>query len=286
MEGKSKIDVKNILLFFKPDKIFDVIPYVEKLSHMGFSVFVPSELMIPDLRDRFKERGAKELDKITRYIDLVLVLGGDGAILRACHKVIDSGFDVPILGVNLGRFGFLAFGESSLEEVFDELDKGNFVFESKKVMRCEAEQGTELYAVNDFVVKAKYGLIEADIFVESEYVGYVRADGVLLSTPLGSTAYNLSIGGPIVYPGTDILLLGFISPFTMSARTVVFPSDKRIIINVKTDSVLFTDGREDADLKEESRVSFQMTAKSVKIIRKKNSQFFLSLRKKFGWLSS
>lgn len=284
MEEKNKIDVKNIFLFFKPDRIFDVLPYVEELSQMGFSVFAPSELITPDLRERVLERGVKELDKITRYIDLVLVLGGDGAILRACHKVIDSGFDTPILGVNLGRFGFLAFGERSLKEVFDELDKGNFVFDSKRVMRCEAEAETELYAVNDFVVKAKHGLIESDIFVESEYVGNVRADGVLLSTQLGSTAYNLSIGGPIVYPGADIILLGFISPFTMSARTVVFPSDKRIIMNVKTEAVLFTDGREDVNLKEKSRISFQMTSKSVKIIRRKNSQFFLSLRKKFGWL--
>ena len=172
------------------------------------------------------ERGVwVERDRVEAGQDLLVVLGGDGTLLRVAERAAAHG--IPVIGVNMGSLGFLtelsvAEAKMALARIFNE----EVVIESRMMLRVSAESGLAAYALNDIVINknATDRLLKLTTYAGGDFITTYRADGLVFSTPTGSTAYNLSAGGPLVYPGADCVIITPICPFMLSSRPIILPS--------------------------------------------------------------
>lgn len=284
---------EKILLFFKPGlDIREILTIAEKLSKFGKKIYILKESWSEEVLKKAEKSSIKisaiEPENLKEEnIDLVTVLGGDGAILRAFHTIIYSKKIIPVLGINKGRVGFLSFGtDENLDNVLENVFNGNFTIEEKKILECEI-LGKKLYAVNDFVIKSSDGLIDFYLKNEKEYIGSIRADGLIISSQIGSTAYNISVGGPIVYPDLEVIVISFIAPFSLSARPIILSEKNKIFVDVKDNIAFFADGKrmELPQTREEKKTfSFQLSDFQIKLVKGEKSSFFQSLRTKLKWL--
>lgn len=225
-------------------------------------------------------------------IDALLTLGGDGTLLRGARFLGVT--NVPILGVNLGKLGFLtACSHESFEQSFDALCRGAFRVEPRMVLDAESHTpagtvGVKMRALNDVVVhKGGYArVLRLRVFVNEELIGAFAADGVVFSTPTGSTAYSLSAGGPIVVPTFDSIILTPVAPHTLAIRPTLLPPDAVVRLEVEDapDEVLVTiDGQVGATLGEGQSLTVRRSAHPVGLMRFADSSFFTRLRLKLGW---
>lgn len=180
-------------------------------------------------------------------VDLCVVVGGDGTLLGVVNAA--SRWQVPVLGVNLGRLGFMAsFSPDTIKDLFAGILSGKFDTRSLSVLACESPEGNQVHALNDIVIKARSSrLIRLEVHCEDEHVNTYHADGLIFSTPTGSTAYNLSAGGPIVHPSADVLVVTPINPHTLSNRAIVLDDSHVLTINQMGDPAdvqISADGRE------------------------------------------
>jgi len=220
--------------------------------------------------------------------DLVVAIGGDGTILRTARELRGT---VPILGVNLGRLGFLAeVSADRLEEAFGEVLDGKVRVEERTGLSAYAEgEGEVFFAVNDVVLErgASPRMMEVRVFVEGELLGSYLADGVILATPTGSTAYSLSAGGPIVHPGLDALILTPICPHSLSVRPMVLPPDEEVVVRVRSDRgedmALTVDGQVRCGLHPEDTVRVRRAEEKVKLVAFPDRSFYSVLRTKLLW---
>ena len=164
--------------------------------------------------------------------DIIVVMGGDGSILRAASGAAKAG--KPLLGINLGRVGYLASAEKgSLEKVAEKLLSGDYKI-CEHIMLSTRFEGCETFALNDVVVsRSETGrILEFSLYVDDEFVDKYTADGMVIATPTGSTAYSLSAGGPIAYPYMDMLLITPVCPHGLNSRPIVVPADKKITLRL------------------------------------------------------
>jgi len=164
--------------------------------------------------------------------DLCVVVGGDGTLLGVTEAV--SEWKVPVMGVNLGRLGFMAhFLPDEVKEQFKSILDGKFSWRDLKILACESEgKGTAL-ALNDIVIKARSShLIRLEVHCEEEHMNTYHADGVIFATPTGSTAYNLSAGGPIVHPSAEVMITTPINPHTLSNRAIVLDNSHKLTVHM------------------------------------------------------
>lgn len=180
-------------------------------------------------------------------VDLCVVVGGDGTLLGVVESA--SRWQVPVLGVNLGRLGFMAsFSPKNIKDHFTGILDGQFETRTLSVLACEGPSGVQIHALNDIVIKARSShLIRLEVHCEAEHVNTYHADGLIFSTPTGSTAYNLSAGGPIVHPSADVMVVTPINPHTLSNRAIVLDDSHVLSINVAgepADVQIAADGRE------------------------------------------
>lgn len=221
--------------------------------------------------------------------DIMLSFGGDGTILSSAHKFGRSG--IPILGIKIGGMGFLA--DLTTDELFGKLDdilNGEYDVVERMVLRgtVEGEESSEFFALNDFVLDkgALSRVIRIKTFIDDEYLNTYIGDGLIISTPTGSTAYSLAVGGPILLPTMDAIIINPISPHTLGARPVVLPSDKKVRIVVEstpTDVSLSADGRLEAHLVPEEAASFGLADYRVKLVSYRGRSFYDVLRAKLNW---
>ncbi len=224
--------------------------------------------------------------------DLAITLGGDGTLLYGAR--ILAGCDVPILAVNLGDFGFIT--EVSRAEWADALEKylNGRLGVSRRIMFEAAVQrggrGLQSFSgLNDAVVRAGdfARVIALRIHLSHTYVARYRADGLIVATPTGSTAYSMSAGGPILHPEMDAFVLNPICPFTLSNRPIVIPADETFELEVeerqRTQIVLVVDGQEVFDLRPKDRVVFRKSDKHSLIIQSDKRNFYEVLRSKLNW---
>lgn len=222
--------------------------------------------------------------------DLAVVLGGDGTMLSVARSLREG---TPILGVNLGHLGFLT--EVGRGELYPNLVKvlaGDYRLEERAQLDVELERaggGTSRYRVLNDAVIAKSALariIELDVSVAGLSVARYRADGLIISTPTGSTAYNLSADGPILYPLLPVAVLTPICPHTLSQRPVVIPDDERIQVVLETpreEVYLTLDGQEGTTMGFRDRISVARSARSVRLVKVSGRTFYDSLRGKLRW---
>lgn len=212
--------------------------------------------------------------------DFVISVGGDGTFLAAARMVGD--LDIPIVGVNLGTLGYLT--EISTEEIrealFQILD-GNYCLEERLLLEAEF-LGQKMYALNDIVVSRgiQAKLMELNLFFDDKFVDCYRADGLILSTPTGSTAYSLSSGGPIVEPGLDVLLVTPICAHSLHQRPIIVGGNTEIRVET-SGCMVVADGQEVREHYHETSVTVRKAEKKVKLIKLKDHFFFDTVRKKF-----
>jgi NAD+ kinase len=226
----------------------------------------------------------------SRHLDLVVVLGGDGTLLSAVRDTAAT--DAPLLGVNLGSLGFLTdVPLSSLFSMLDQIAQGRAPVEQRSLMQCDLLRGEEILgsykAFNDVVVNktALARLNNYDLFVDKAFVSSYRADGMIVATPTGSTAYSLSAGGPVVMPTVKAFVITPVAPHSLTHRPLVVPDSAVIEILLRSDeevAYLSLDGQPGFDLKDGDRVRCRRSEHKVSLFRT-DADFFHVLRTKLKW---
>ncbi len=222
--------------------------------------------------------------------DLIIVLGGDGTLLSMARAVGDMG--VPLLGVNLGGLGFLT--ATTLDEMLPSLEaalEGRMIVEERLMLLARVVRNgavvCEHMALNDMVItkSAMSRIISLSVSVEGEYATAYRADGLIISTPTGSTAYSLSAGGPIVSPSVEAIALTPICSHTLTNRPIVLPASQRIEVTIQSDQeiMLTVDGQVGVGLRERDVVEIVKAVPRMRLIRFPHKDFFTVLRSKLKW---
>jgi NAD+ kinase len=229
-------------------------------------------------------------EELAASVDLLVVLGGDGTMIGAARLLGDR--EIPVLGINYGRLGYLA--EYRTEELTTALDAayaGEYRSETRVMLKAQLVRRGEIFAdgrvLNDIVIsKSLARIVEIEAWYNAQFVASFRADGLIISTPTGSTAYNLSAGGPVVYPSMDALIITPICPHTLSNRPLVVPDDGEIEIRLdeQTDEVMLTlDGQIGFALEAGDRISIRKSRTRFNIIQPLNRNYFDALRDKLRW---
>jgi NAD+ kinase len=229
--------------------------------------------------------------KIAEISDLIVTLGGDGTMLAVARLL--EGRGTPVFGINLGTLGYLA--EFPAEEALDALSEvmlGHYRIARRTLIDWSVIRNQEVVgkgcALNDVVVnKATLArVIEIDCTVGSHYVTTYRADGLIIATPTGSTAYNLSAGGPIIYPSVGAICIAPICPHTLTNRPLILPDKKRIKLELKTreqEVVLASDGQIPFQLQADDTIELKKSDSTFNVIVSKEKDYFHILRSKLRW---
>ena len=221
--------------------------------------------------------------------DMVISLGGDGTFLKAASRVGDKG--IPILGINTGRLGFLAdISPEEMEDTFDELYDHRYRIEERSVLqlRCNDTRLTrEPYALNEIAVlkRDSSSMITIRASVGGMPLATYQADGLIVATPTGSTAYSLSVGGPIIAPDSKTIALTPVAPHSLNIRPIVICDDREITLDVESRSHNFLvaiDGRSES-CRETTRLTIAKAAHTIKVVKRVNHRFFDTLRNKMMW---
>ncbi|MCK4263425.1 MAG: NAD(+)/NADH kinase [Candidatus Aminicenantes bacterium] len=231
--------------------------------------------------------GGVRRESIPEKVDFVIVLGGDGTLLSIAHLAAQK--NVPVLGVNLGSLGFLT--EVPLEEMFLALDSylgGNDRIVSNRRMLEAVAKGKVYYCLNDVVINkgALARMIQCAIWIDEKAIATVRADGIIISTPTGSTAYSLSAGGPIIQPYIPAIIIAPICPHTLSFRPMVISLKSRVKIQLLTagEEVFLTlDGQRGDLLKKNEEVEIKSSNLELSLISSPKRNYFDLLKEKLGW---
>lgn len=230
--------------------------------------------------------------EIAEHCDLAIVIGGDGTLLTAARSLADSG--VPIVGVNLGRLGFLVdVSPDTMTERLEEILNGQFTEERRFLVETEIIRGESVVqtavALNDVVLRIKnvVRMIEFETWIDGHFVNIQRADGMVVSTPTGSTAYALSGGGPILHPSLEAMLVLPICPHTLSSRPIVVDSasdiEIRIRENINETGQVVSDGQNNIDVAAGDRVRVRRKERRIRLLHPADYDYFSILREKLHW---
>jgi NAD+ kinase len=240
------------------------------------------------------DRPTVSRDNLPRECDLIVVLGGDGTLIGMAGRIAAAGADVPILGVNYGSLGFLT--EITLAELYDALEaalKGRAVLEARAMLTCRTVRQHAVYAdhavLNDIVITkgALSRIIEISVTVGEAPVTRFRADGLIIASPTGSTAYNLAAGGPIVHPAVDAMLLTPIAPHTLTNRPVVIPAASdvhvRPIMDAQDEVFVTFDGQRGFALHPNDLITIRRAPRPLRMVKSSQRSYFDLLREKLKW---
>jgi NAD+ kinase len=245
----------------------------------------------PSAREELSGIDSVDAERFKTDVDLIVVLGGDGTMISTAR--LTGAREVIVLGINYGSLGYLT--EFRIEEMFSALDEifdGNYEIDRRVMLDVEHWRGDERLAsgrvLNDVVInKAVLArIIEVEVNLNNLFVNSFRADGLIVSTPTGSTAYNLSAGGPIVYPTMDAVVLTPICPFTLTNRPIVMPDSAEINLRLANESdgvVLTLDGQVGYQMKIDDTVRIRKSAMTFNLVRPPNRNYFDVLRNKLKW---
>jgi len=231
--------------------------------------------------------------QLRRQADLILVFGGDGTMLRVAREV--AGSNTPILGINVGGLGFLtAVSSAQLAEALAAVWSGRFAMEPRSLIEASGQiQGSTVHqiALNDFVVSRGTvpRLIELEVTVDDAVLTRYRCDGLIVSSPTGSTAYSLAAGGAIVSPNAEVFTLTPICPHTLSNRSVIVNLNSVVQVKVlsqRVETILSADGQEQTQLAAGDTVTIRRSQRNVRLVRLAGNSFFETLRKKLHWSGS
>ena len=256
------------------------------LAERNIDVFVEEGRMGPELRT-----GEAESSALPKDIDLVVVLGGDGTLLYAARTLGRNG--IPLLGINMGGLGFLT--ELCLENLYPAMEQilaGDYQAEKRMMLAVEVERNGEIvtrqHVLNDAVIhkEALARILDLNVKIDQMPLTNYRADGLIICTPTGSTAYNLSAGGPIVHPAQEMILLTPICPFTLTNRPLILPRESLVEVEVHpeaSDVILTADGQISCSLEPGDKVYVRRSDSHISLITNPYKNYFEILRTKLRW---
>ena len=260
------------------------------ITENGGSYWIPRYISEPD------KDGDQRYDfsDMPEDIECVLVLGGDGTLLQAARELLQR--HIPLLGINLGTLGFLTSAEKSeLPKCLDSVLDDSCSIDERMMLEGVAYHGSEKIqmniALNDVsIARAGFSrLVELKIYVNGELLSIYNADGIIVSTPTGSTGYSLSAGGPIIFPQTDVIVITPICPHSLQARSLVVSGEDRIMIEIgrrrktqKEEAMVTFDGRSAQELETGDRVEIYKAQETTQLIRLKGRSFYQVLQNKIG----
>ena len=235
-----------------------------------------------------------DVKKIPEDVECVLVLGGDGTLLQAARDLVDR--ELPLLGINMGTLGYLAEIEhKNIQPALDLLIDGAFSVEQRMMIRGVAwHQERKMLsdiALNDIVItrNGRLRVVDFNVYVDGVFLTSYTADGIIISTPTGSTGYNLSVGGPIVAPQASLMLLTAIAPHTLNSRPIVLPDNVEVMIEIGSSHSTDVDGAEatfDGDtsvkLNSGDKIVISKAQQKAEMIKTKNTSFLEILREKMN----
>ena len=283
--------MKKIGIIAKPhkEKASPVLKgLVEWLAGKGIESFLDEDTAF--LLDGFKGNAIKK-NKIPEAVDLIVVLGGDGTFLSVARLIGTK--ETPILGINLGGLGFLT--EIKIDDLYNVLEtvlKGDYITDKRLMLSThvhrQGERISQYCVLNDVVITkgALARMITLKTYVDSKYLTTYRADGLIISTPTGSTAYSLAAGGPIIYPDLDVILLSPICPHSLTNRPIVIPDTSKVevILESENEDVLLTfDGQVGFALRARDVVEIRKAEKGITLIHPKERNYYETLRTKLRW---
>ena len=243
-----------------------------------------------EMREFLRQRGCEVVPEGETKAELAIVIGGDGSMLAAARELVRH--KVPLVGVNLGRVGFMTdIGHDDMESGIGAILDGNYTIEERTLLDAEIRRGEgtvlRTIALNEAVVgKGSQGrLIEFELWLDGEFVYTLRADGMIVCTPTGSTAYALSAQGPILHPAVPALALVPLNPHTLSARPVSVADRCMIEIRLARalDAQAYFDGVAHADLAEGDRLTLKRSADVLRFVHPPGYRYFATLREKLHW---
>lgn len=267
------------------DAVRQTVEFLEKRG-IDFLVETDVDLMLPASASGPRPSASRE--EIAGRADVVIVFGGDGTLLASIQHTLP--FDTPVLGVNLGKLGFLS--DVSDEEVFwaiEEILAGRYHVEHRMTLAGRRAGDANTYKALNDIVLAKSGttkVISIDAFVNDEFLASFLADGIIISTPTGSTAYSLATGGPVVVPSSNVIVISPISAHTLTARPVIVSGDSVITVCARSDegsAFAMADGI--AILQDQANIELEISrgAHNVALVKGLGPKYFETLRAKLSW---
>ena len=282
-----KIKKIGIVANIEKEKIAEHVRSLKKwLEERGVKVFLEREISGKTALD-----GGLTWDELARKSELVVVLGGDGTMLRTARCL--TGYKVPILGINMGSFGYLT--EVNLNEIHSTLKliiSGKLVTEKRMMLDVSIKHGKTVTNVgsvlNDAVINRGdlSRMNELELEVNGRYLTTYKGDGLIVSTPTGSTAYSLSAGGPIVFPGKDLIIINPICPHTLTNRPIIFSEDSNLKITLWSKdkgAMLTLDGQEAYKIKSGDVVTVKRSKHATMLVLSPYRSYGEILRSKLGW---
>lgn len=258
----------------------------EWLEGRGVEVFIEAEIAA-----KIGFPGGLPWDDLARKTELVAVLGGDGTMLRTARYL--AKYDVPIVGINMGSFGYLT--EVNLNEMHSALGlilSGNYLTEKRMMLDVSVSHGKTIInagtVLNDVVINRGNlsRIVELETTINNKYLTTYKADGMIISTPTGSTAYSLSAGGPIVYPEKDLIIINPICPHTLTNRPIIFPEDANLRVRVWSKgrgATLTLDGQVSYRVKSGGVITVSKSKYVTRLVLSPHRSYWEILRSKLGW---
>jgi len=228
------------------------------------------------------------LNEIGKQVDIAIVVGGDGTMLGVARTLVDTA--IPLIGINQGRFGFLA--DLNIDSMFSSIDNildGSYIQDNRMLIETTVSRGNKIiyesFALNDIVIRSGLRLIELEVIIDGKFVHTQRSDGLIVSTPTGTTAYALSAGGPILHPNLDAITLVPISPHTLSNRPIAVSGDSEILIKIVNmdEAYASIDGQIQVPLDKKDTISIKKAKQSISILHPQDYCYFEMLRNKLNW---
>jgi NAD+ kinase len=227
----------------------------------------------------------EDLDKKTGY---VFSIGGDGTILETSSLVRDSG--IPVVGINSGKLGFLAnIAREDIDLAIEDLIAGNYIIEKRSLLQMDSPTGIFVdfnFALNEFTIQKKNSaMITTQVWLNNIFLSAYWADGLIVSTPTGSTAYSLSVGGPLLSPDMQGFIISPIAPHNLTVRPIVIPDNNIIKLKVKcrSNEFLLSKDHQSALLPADSEIILKKSEFEISLIRLNNQDFYKTLRNKLMW---
>ncbi len=265
-------------------------PRVDKILEELIQYFVTRKIdcLLEDVAAmKLQRKDGVAREKIPEEVDLVIVIGGDGTLLSIAHLAAQK--NVPVMGVNMGRLGFLT--EVPLDEMFLTIDaflEGNTdIISARQMLETDTKGGT-FYCLNDVVINkgALARMIQCAIWIDGKEIATSKADGLIISTPTGSTAYSLSAGGPIIQPSIPAFIISPICPHTLSFRPMVISADSTLKVELVTggEEVWFTlDGQRGGLMEENDTIEVRRSRHTLELVSSPKRNYFDLLQEKLGW---
>jgi NAD+ kinase len=271
-------------------------PYIKELfsllekNHIEISIYKPFlDFMSCDAREeRNLYHVFSNYEEFDKSSDLVVSIGGDGTFLESIPYVIHN--HIPVIGINSGRLGFLAnISKENITEAFQSIFSGAFTYEYRTLIRFIEPQGlfnNMNYALNDITIhKSNSSLITIEAFINDEFLNRYWTDGLIISTPTGSTAYSLSVGGPVVVPGSGNLIIAPISSHNLTVRPLIIPDNNIISLKVSSRSGTYSVTADNRTMETETKDVFKigLCNYKLKMLKLPKTSFYATLREKLKW---